>query len=171
MIEHTSVAGFQVRPMREDRRVVHIRKHLLNPREAFWQLATGLTQAHVRETARRFTRSGVPCGRDAGRVRLPESDPRALECHALHDDHYAPVYDAALQVAAAGHADAFEFGRLSDGTVALRITHSREALVVVASGHGPLFVRTAYRTKNVEDAVRKHRAQASLEVDAEGDDK
>ena len=110
----------------------------------------------MRETARRFARGDWTAEREA-------------EALKLHDDHYEPLYRALFLTAAVGQADVLEHTVLANGETALRITDGDTALVVVAQGSTSLLARTAYRCRNPRDAVRKHRHQASLEMDAEGD--
>lgn len=156
------LAGRTIVEMRADKRVVHVRKHLLNPREAFWQLCPDLLQSAVRATARRFAREGAPCGDEAEATPIAESSALAIEAHALHDDHYRAAYAEGVGAALAGEATGVEVAPLGGSAYEVTLYLDAARLVIGLSGAATLTVRTAYRLRNDRDPVRQRRFAASL---------
>jgi len=132
-------------------RSVHVRKHLLNPKEKWNEIST-LSAYEIRRLRADVEAAGCVCGPLASLHDGPGSAGHAIALDLFVRD-YAPVSFLTLIGALEG-VNAFAF---RDGKERHLYVVSLEGLVVIAAGEGEIRWRTSYRV------LVSHRPQARFE--------
>ena len=137
-------SGVHVFPIRSyHSRASHVAKHLLSPREAWWQVeGADFTQSVLRQSARwRKDAYDLTMGADVSHTEQLSDEVLSLLC-LIHDDHYAPAYGLALSEPDAGIAVP---DRLEPGEKGLLVESGQGVVVICRQRGRKMHVSTAFR--------------------------
>jgi len=135
-------------------RASHVAKHLLSPREAWWQVeGAGFTQAVLRQSARWLKDAhSLTMGEDVTHKERLSDEVMSLLC-LIHDDHYAPAYGLVLL---RPDADISLPGRLQPGEHGLLVESGQGVVVICRKLGRKMHVCTAFRDPPLRKSRREN---------------